>query len=231
MRLLNAAVCAIAVAVLVPTVSAQMDPDRVVPGGGVAPGWKGAIDTSSKGQGRTINDSKFEIKNGTITIAAGPAAVYWNPANTASGDYTIKGTFTEPVMESASSHSHPYGIFIGGHDLGTDQMSLVYCSAYGTGNFIVRGFSPKAPRGVFQMNGRGTADEAVHHAEKGAAVTQEIAWTVKGSRAECSINGKVVAGYDKSGLVGPDKLQSLDGIYGIRVSHNLDVSVTGFGKQ
>ena len=84
---------------------------------------------------------------------------------------------------------------------------------------------------TFRMNGRGSASEAVKKAEKGQPVTQEVMWTVKGDRAECSINGTVVAGYTKAELVGPGKLKSLDGVYGIRAAHNVEVIVSGFEKK
>jgi hypothetical protein len=227
MRLFPASVCALAIATSIATLSAQMDPDRVVAGGGItASGWKGKIiDDSSIKQGRTINDSKFTQKGDTFELAVGPAAIYWNPANTVTGDFTVKATFTEPKIMSASSHAHPYGLFIGGNKLDSDAPTLLYCMPYGTGTYIVRGFGP-AP---FQMGGRrGQPSEAVHKGEAGTSVTQEVMWTVKGGRAECSINGTVVAGYDKAELVGPGKLESLDGVVGIRVSHNLDVNVSGF---
>jgi hypothetical protein len=54
---------------------------------------------------------------------------------------------------------------------------------------------------------------------------------VKGDRAECSINGAVVAGFNKADLVGAGKLASLDGIYGIRAAHNVDIVVKDFGKK
>ena len=62
----------------------------------------------------------------------------------------------------------------------------------------------------------------------GQPVTQEIQWRVKGGRAECSINGMVVAGYDKAQLVGAGKLQATDGVYGIRFTHNVEAIITGF---
>jgi len=37
-----------------------------------------------------------------------------------------------------------------------------------------------------------------------------------------------VASYPKAELVGAGKLDSLDGIVGIRLAHNVDVNVTGF---
>ena len=204
--------------------AAAQDPDRKVAGGGIqAPGWKGTADGAGK-----VEDAKLVFADGKYTITTGPAINYWNPANVAKGDYTVKATFTEPNYMNLNNHPHPYGIFIGGNDLGTPDASLLYCAPYGSGTVIVRGFGP-AP---FQMNGRrGAPHEAVKKVEKGQSVTQEVMWTVKGGRAECSINGQVVAGYDKAELVAAGKLKSLDGVYGIRAAHNVEVIVSGFEKK
>jgi hypothetical protein len=159
-----------------------------------------------------------------MQVTTGPAVTYWNPADKASGDYTVKATFNEPKYMNLNSHPHPYGIMIGGNDLGTAQQSFLYCAAYGNGNFIVRGFGPDA----FQMNGRGGANAAVHKASAvGEPVMQEIALSVKGDKVECAINGAVVASYDKPAVVGAGKLKSTDGVYGLRFAHNTEVNVTG----
>jgi hypothetical protein len=204
---------------------AQFDRDRVIQGGGIfVQGWTGKIDAGSIRQGRVLNDAKFVQEGNALHITTGPATTFWNPANTASGDYTVKATFLEPKFMELNSHAHSYGIVIGGNNMGTDQMSYVYCVAYGDGNALVRGFGPA----VFTLLGT-SPNAAVHKAAGvGQPVTQEIAWTVKGGRAECSINGSVVAGYDKAQLVGPGKLQSTDGVYGIRFTHNVEAIVTGF---
>jgi hypothetical protein len=209
----------------VASLSAQFDRDRVIPGGGIfVQGWTGKIDAGSVRQGRSLNDSKFAQEGNAIHVIAGPATTFWNPANTASGDYTVKATFLEPKFMELNSHAHSYGIVIGGNNMGTDQMSFVYCVAYGDGNALVRGFGPA----VFTLLGT-SPNPAVHKAAGvGQPVTQEIAWRVKGGRAECSINGTVVAGYDKAQLVVPGKLQSTDGVYGVRFSHNVEAIITGF---
>jgi hypothetical protein len=206
-------------------VGAQFDRDRVIPGGGVfVQGWTGKIDAGSVRQGRVLNDAKFVQDGNALHVTTGPATTFWNPANTATGDYTVKATFLEPKFMELNSHAHSYGIVIGGNNMGTDQMSYVYCVAYGDGNALVRGFGPA----VFTLLGT-SPNPAVHKAAGvGQPVTQEIAWTVKGGRAECSINGSVVAGYDKAQLVGPGKLQSTDGVYGIRFTHNVEAIITGF---
>src|SRR6185503_17790353 len=98
----------------------------------------------------------------------------------------------------------------------------LYCAAYGNGNFIVRGFGPA----VFNMNGRGEANAAIHKAAGiGEPVSQDIAISVKGDKVECSVNGTVVGSYDKSAVVGSGKLKSTDGIYGLRFAHNTEVQV------
>src|SRR5437762_3188641 len=199
---------------------------RAVAGGGISvPGWTGKIDANEERQGQALNNAKLAKEGDALHVTTGPAVTYWNPANKATGNYTVKATFKEPKYMNLNSHPHPYGIMIAGNDLGTDQQSYLYCAAYGNGNFIVRGFGP-AP---FQMNGpRGSADPAVNKAaDVGEPVTQEIGISVKGEKVGDSINNKVVASYDKSALVTAGKLKSTDGVYGIRFAHNTEGFVTG----
>ena len=217
----------IATVILVPAaLNAQGDASRAVSGGGVSvPGWTGKIDANEARFGLTLNDAKFTKENNGFHIITGPATGYWNPANQASGDYTVKATFTETKYMNLNNHPHPYGLFIAGNDLGTPQQSYLYCAAYGDGRFILRGFGPTP----FQMNGHGEANDAVHKAAgPGQPVTQEIAMSVNGDKVSCAINGTTVATYDKSALVTAGKLKSTDGVYGIRFAHNTDATVTGF---
>jgi hypothetical protein len=202
-----------------PALNAQGDASRVVAGGGISvPQWTGKIDANEERQGRNLNDAKLAKDGDTFHVTTGPAVTYWNPANKASGDYTVKATFTEPKYMNLNSHPHPYGIFMGGDEMGSASQSYLYCAAYGNGRFIVRGFGP----GPFQMNGfQGEANAAVHQA---AGVGQPV---TQGDRVECSVNGTVVAGYNKPALITAGKLKSTDGVYGLRFAHNTEVNVTG----
>src|SRR5471030_3482271 len=78
-------------------------------------GWKVRVDRSTAA---SDPDGAGEIKfvtMGTGFHATNPqAAVYWNPANTATGTYTVKGTFT---LMKPSGHTNYYGIVFGAHDL------------------------------------------------------------------------------------------------------------------
>ena len=203
-----------------------MEATRTVAGGGNSmQGWTGQIDASEASKGQTITNAKLAQEGDAIHITTGPAVAYWNPANTATGDYTVKATFTEPKYMNVNDHPHPYGVLIGGNDMGTAQQSYLYCAAYGNGSFIVRGFGPAA----FQLNGRrGESNAAVHKAAApGSPVTQDIAISVNGNKVNCAINGTVVGSYNKADVVGAGKLKSTDGVYGVRFAHNTDGTVSG----
>lgn len=209
-----------------PAAAAPMESARAVAGGGISiSGWTGRIDANEAKQGQVLNNAKLASHDGALHVTTGPAVAYWRPTNTASGDYTVRATFTEPAYMSLNDHPHPYGIFIGGNDMGTDNQSYLYCAANGNGSFIVRGFSPEP----FQLNGRrGEVNAAVNKAAaKGSPVTNEIALSVSGDKVQCAINGTVVATYNKADVIGAGKLKSTDGIYGIRFAHNTEGLVTG----
>ncbi|CAN5732354.1 hypothetical protein BH10ACI4_BH10ACI4_10190 [soil metagenome] len=218
---------ALVAVVLTGVASAQESPDanRKIAGGGIsAAGWQGKIDANAEKAGQTVADAKLSMDGKSLHVTTGPAITYWNPSNMAKGDYTVSATFNEPKFQNLNSHPHPYGIVIGGNDLGTAQQSYLYCAAYGNGKFIVRGFGPDS----FQANGRGEENAAVHKAPAiGEPVRQEIAMSVKGDKVSCSINGTTVWTADKASLVTAGKLKSTDGVYGIRFAHNTDATVTG----
>lgn len=217
MRLVQASALAVAAALLIPAALGAQDADRVVAGGGItAPGWMGKVDARAAGRGASVNDSKFMMMGSDIHAEIGPASLYWNPAHTATGNYTVKATFKEAKMDAG--HPHPAGIFIGGIDL-DGAPKLVYCTVYGTGQVLVRQFNgaerPSDPAPMAE-------NAAVHKAAADGSVTNEVAWRVTGERAECLINGTVVAGFNRSELV------STNGVVGLRFSHNMDVTVSGF---
>jgi len=205
---------------------AQESPEtnRKVAGGGIqAAGWQGKIDPDAEKTGQTVNDAKLVKEGKELKVTTGPAITYWSPKNKAKGDYTVSATFTEPKFMNLNTHPHPYGIVIAGNGLGTAEQSYLYCAAYGSGNFIVRGFGPAA----FQMNGKREANDAVHKAAGvGQPVTQEIAMQVKGDKVSCIINGTTVKTFEKTELVTAGKLKSMDGLYGLRFAHNTDAVVS-----
>ena len=223
MRFKSAVVASLLVA---SSVASAQDESRVVAGGGIkVAGWQGKIDPNEAKRGGKLEGAKLEKVGDDLHVTTGPAVAYWNPSNVAKGNYTVKATFTEAKFMGLNNHPHPYCVFIAGNDMGTDKQSYLYCTAYGDGRFIVRGFSGDS---TFQLNGRGEANPAIHKASGvGASVTQEIALSVKGDKIECAVNGQTVGTYDKSAAVGANKLTNTDGVYGIRFGHNTEAVVKG----
>jgi len=232
MRLVKGVVFASALAISVPAVQVlaqgaaagqakQEDKDRVVAGGGISgPGWTGKVDAAGATKGRTINDSKFGQSGGELQLVVGPAASYWNPKNVATGDYTVKGTFKN--VKSDAGHPHSAGLFIGGQSMETEMPTYIYCVAYTDGSFLVRQFNG-TPKPVTLA--AKAANAAVKGPDAAGGATNDIAWVVKGGKADCMINNTSVGSYDLATL----KVANLDGVYGIRVTHNMNLNIAGFG--
>jgi hypothetical protein len=204
---------------------AQDESVRIENGGIHAPGWQGRVDAGEAQRGLTVNDALLMAHGSGLHVRTGPAITYWNPAHTASGSYTVKATFREERYMELNNHPHPYGIVIAGSDMGTEGQRFLYCSAYGNGTFIVRGFGPEP----FQLSARRPEPhEAINRAaDRLQPVTQEIAMTVREDRVECAINGTVVASYPRAEVLGEGRLATTDGVWGVRFGHNTEAMVTG----
>ena len=221
---------ALSLAALASTAVAQDASTKVTDGGIKVAGWMARVDASGENGSLTEKDAKFEnMGAGGMHVTTGPAITYYNPANTASGNYTVSATFTEAKFQGLNSHPHPYGVMIGGNDIGTPNATMLYCSAYGTGHFLVRGFAPGAPRnGVFTPGSKAPHDAVNKAAGVGQSVTNKVAIKVTADKVECLVNDKVVGSYDKAAVVGEAKLKSTDGVYGIRFGHNTEAHISGF---
>jgi hypothetical protein len=135
------------------------------------------------------------------------------------------GTFKEHKM--AAQHPHSYGIFIGGQGLESESETLMYCIVYGTGTYAIKTF-----RGATVSTlANATAHPAIRKADANGEATNTVGWRVKGGQASCVVNNQVVKTLDKADFVAADKLSSTDGIWGIRASHNVELSVTGLMKH
>jgi len=222
MRLARVLAVGVAAACLSYAFPAAQDADKKVAGGGITvKGWQGKADPSK--QGLTINDSKFAAEGNGYRMTTGPAGMYWSPANTAKGDFSVKATFTE--AKQVNDHPHPFGVFIGGSALDTDAPNALYCSAYRNGNYIVRGFSGGQ---VFRVVPKPAPHDAVKKGDPAAEVVNEVSLVVKGDSVSCLVNGTAVWTGTKADVTGAGKLASVDGIVGIRTGHNSDAVVTNF---
>ena len=197
------------------------DPDARVAGGIAVPGWTGRVDMPDRGQ--RIQQVRFVEMGDGFHLTGGPHAILWNPANRATGDYDVKARFTK-TPASRSTHEESYGLFIGGSSLDGGDQNYLYCVVFGTGSTMVR---HRAGSETHTLLGK-TADPVISTmGDRGA--TDEIEMWVRGGRVGCTINGKEMFSAARADMIGPGKLVSTDGIFGLRASHNLDIHVAGFG--
>src|ERR1041385_8488868 len=87
-------------------------------------GWKVREDKSTSATDPDGAGAISFVTSGSGFHATNPsAAVYWNPANTATGTYTLKATFT---LMKPSGHNNYYGLVFGGSDLDGPQQKYLY---------------------------------------------------------------------------------------------------------
>lgn len=146
------------------------------------------------------------------------AAVYWNPANTATGNYTVKGTF---VLQKPSGHTNYYGLIFGGSDLDNAKQSYTYFLVAQDGTWLIKKRNGDADT---QNVVAKTANEAIKKPDASGKSTNALEVRIGADKIDCVVNGTVVHSMPKAGT-------KTDGIYGMRVNHLLEVHVDGFGKS
>jgi hypothetical protein len=215
-------VAGLLVSALVPTVTFAQggsDPDKNVKDGGVmVKGWTGRTDKSTQ----ELSTAKFVAMGNAFHVTSGPPAIYYSAPNKAAGNYTVKATFTQT---KAPAHPEAYGVFMGGTKLDTDNQNYLYCVVFGSGMYSVK---HRYGAEVHTLVDR-KASDAIKKADESGKATNEVGFTVTDDKVSCVINGTAVESFSKSDVIGDGKLVSTDGVYGIRVNHNLDVHIAGFG--
>jgi len=143
------------------------------------------------------------------------AAVYWNPANTATGNYTVKGTFT---LLKPSGHTNYYGIVFGGSDLEGPKQAYTYFLVAQDGTWLVkRRTGDTATENVLPK----AANDAVKKPGADGKSTNALEVRVGADKVDYVVNGTVVGSSPKA------QTGKTDGIYGIRVNHLLEVQIDG----
>ena len=142
------------------------------------------------------------------------AAVYWNPANTVSGNYTLKGTFT---LLKPSGHTNYYGLVFGGSDLDNAKQTYTYFLVAQDGTWLVKKRNgDTATDNVLPK----TANDAIKKPGADGKSTNALEVRVGADKIDYVVNGTVVGSSPKSGV-------KTDGIYGMRVNHLLEVEMDG----
>lgn len=180
-------------------------------------GWKMRVDRSAAASDPdAAGDIKF-VTSGNGFHATNPqAAIYWNPSNTASGAYTLKGTFT---LMKPSGHTNYYGLIFGGSGLEGAQQSYLYFVVAQNGTWLIKKRDGESTSVVAPK----TPSDAVKKPDASGKSTNALEVRVGGNKVDFVVNGQVVHSEPESAL------GKTGGIYGIRVNHLLEVQIDAFG--
>jgi hypothetical protein len=213
----------------------NMDPTNKIVGSGKLPaGWELRWDTGTP----SMTEVDVQKVGTSMHFRSGPAAIYYDPKDVAKGDYTVSATFSQ-----AKSMGHEgYGLFIGGANLQDSTQHYIYfivkpCRSHDpcSGEAAKTG-TPLGEILISQRtsNAKPTAlvatahDDAVNTDAPGSgAATNVLAIRVAKDSLHFYANGKEVRTFAKSAFNGAPT----DGIAGLRVNHNLDITVEGFAMK
>jgi hypothetical protein len=176
-------------------------------------GWKLRVDRSTSASDPDASGAiKFTAESGGFHAVNPQAAVYWNPANTATGNYSLKGTFT---LVEPSNHTNYYGIVFGGHDLEGPKQSYMYFTVAQDGTFLIK----RRDGDVNTTNiAAKTAHAAIKKPDAAGTSTNVLEVRVAADKVDYVVNGTTVHSTPKSALP-----TGTDGTYGVRVNHFLNV--------
>jgi hypothetical protein len=162
---------------------------------------------------------KFVAMGGGFHATNPMAAIYWNPANTAGGNYTLKGKFT---LVKTGGFNEYYGLIFGASGLDGAGQSYLYFMISDDGTFLIKSRTGTSTQGVSPK----TANAAVKKPDATGKCTNDLEVRVKADKIDFVINGTVVSSLPKTGPAA-----KTDGIYGIRINHQLEVQIDGFGAS
>jgi hypothetical protein len=143
-----------------------------------------------------------------LEVSTGPAVTLWSPANTATGQYTLEGTFT---LLRPSGHVTYYGLIFGGSGLEGDQESYIYFLVAQNGSFTIRHRAGNET--VHDIVPR-TPHTAVMGADTNGQSVNRLQVRIGESETQFVVNGTMVHAAPKTGMTA-----RTDGIYGVRVNH------------
>src|ERR1700688_1750487 len=160
---------------------------------------------------------KFVVSGSGFHATNPMAAVYWNPANTGTGNYTLKGTFK---LIKSTGYDEYYGLIFGGSGLEGPMQSYLYFMVTDDGTYLIKRREGSSTQGVSPK----TPSPAVKTPDAGGTATNALEVRVMADKIDFVINGTVVTSLPKTGAAA-----KTDGIYGMRINHQLDVQIDGFG--
>jgi hypothetical protein len=148
-------------------------------------------------------------------VTSGPAAIYYSPDQTASGDFRAE---MEVYLFDPGARREAFGIFVGGRDLQGDGQEYTYFLIRNGGQFIVKRREGADAPTVLPWTSH---DAILSYADRGddTSVKNVLAVEADGGDVRFFVNGQEVASLPRSQV-------DVDGTYGFRVNHGLNLHIS-----
>jgi hypothetical protein len=189
-------------------------PTLVRAAGNLADGWSVRADSGAGADDKlTMEGAAFHI------VTGGPPSnngTFYNPAWTATGNHTYSATFTQNVK---ATHPDAYGLMFGGANVADDNQSYTYFEVRQAGEFYIA--TRKGPMVTPVVPW--TKNAAIKPEGADGKQTNTLSVQVNGANVIFSVNGTEVNRQPASAV-------QTNGLFGFRVSHRLDVTVTDVKK-
>lgn len=183
-------------------------------------GWQMRVDRSTNANDPdNVPTIKFEKMGPGFHVTTGPAAALYNSKNSVSGAYTLKGTFH---LMKPSGHNNYYGLVFGASELDGPNQSYLYFLVSQNGTYVIKHRAGDATTHDVQSR---TAHAAIIRPDSSTGKSANaLEVRVGADRIDYVVNGTVVHTTPKSGMTA-----RTDGIWGVRINHQLEVHVDGLG--
>ena len=149
-------------------------------------------------------------------VTSGPAAIYWAPEMEASGNYRIEMEVF--LFEPHQGMREAFGFFAGGRDLDGDNIEYTYFLIRDGGEFIVKRREGADAPTIRPWTGH---DAILGWADRGEGATAKNILAVEAAPDEVRffVNDAQVSALPRAEV-------AMDGIYGFRVNHMLNLHIS-----
>ena len=178
---------------------------------GIPEGWQVRLDRPG-----STAPLHFMSMDGSLHAILGPAGIFYQPTATATGAFTLSGTFT---LNKPSEHPEAFGMLLGGRDLQGPGQDYLYFLIRQDGQFLVKHRAGGETHTLIDW----TENTAVQRPGADGKATNTLTVQSSAQGVRFLVNGTEVGTLPRQ--------VNTDGVYGLRLNHNLDVTVTNFGTQ